>query len=80
MVVSKLLKSIAMFLLLLILIAFASLIRLIIEIKGQLKCPDEEVLKSVVLGKKKSAMGDQVIKHLGICNKCRKRVKSWNKD
>jgi len=46
------------------------------EIRAQRKCPDDKVLRKVVLGliKKNSRTSDQVIRHLGICEECQKRA------
>lgn len=60
-----------------LLISFYGIYRLIKEIISQRKCPDDQVLKDVVLGieKKNTEIADRVIMHLGICEECQERAR-----
>ena len=51
--------------------------RLIALINQQRKCPEDIVLRDVVLGieKKNTATYDRVIRHLGISEKCQDRAR-----
>ncbi|MDF1698466.1 MAG: hypothetical protein P1U56_21625 [Saprospiraceae bacterium] len=58
-------------------ICLYGIVKIIIEIINQRKCPEDEELKDVVLGitKKNTASADKVIRHLGICEKCQERAR-----
>lgn len=60
-----------------VLILLYGVVKIIMEILDQRKCPKEEDLKHVVLGlaKKNTKQTDKIIRHLGICEKCQQRVK-----
>lgn len=53
------------------------IVRIIMEIVAQRKCPGDEELKNVVLGltKKNTKSAESIIRHLGICEKCQEKVK-----
>lgn len=53
------------------------IVKVIIEIINQRKCPEDEILKNVVLGitKRNSETTEKVIRHLGICEKCQERAR-----
>lgn len=59
------------------LVLLYGLVKIIMEILDQRKCPKDEDLKDVVLGftKKNTKKADKIIRHLGICEKCQDKVK-----
>lgn len=63
-------------LLILILVTGYSAIKIINEIIKSNRCPEDEILKKVVLGRmnKESPISKNIIKHLGICEKCRDKI------
>lgn len=66
--------------LILLLLAAPAIFIAINKIKEMHRCPEENELKRVVFGKvnKNSKLADTVIKHLGICQKCRDKVSALN--
>ena len=63
----------------LMLISAVAVIGVISEILQSRKCPDEYLLKAVVLGRYrgKDKTKDNVTRHLGICKACRNKVDSF---
>ena len=66
----------------LLLISLLAVIGVAKQIYNQHQCPEETVLKDVVLGriKKDGPVGQHVIRHLGVCKKCQKIVIGLNDD
>lgn len=58
------------------LISAVAVVGVISEILASRKCPDEELLKAVVLGRfrGRDKVSDGVTRHLGICKDCRNKV------
>lgn len=50
--------------------------KIIMEIVQNRKCPEDEVLRRVVLGRTKrdSKKAQKIIRHLGNCSKCQSKV------
>ena len=65
-----------LFQLFLLVLAYGA-VKIVIQIVNQRKCPEDEILRNVVLGitKKNSETAEKVIRHLGICEKCQERVR-----
>ena len=61
----------------LILIVLYAVYKVTEIVRSQRKCPEEDVLRDVVLGvvKKESPVYEKVITHLGICDKCQERAR-----
>ena len=67
---------------LLILIAFTALTvyKIVMDIRKRSKCPQDRDLKNAVLGfpSRRGADHENIISHLGICQKCRDKVSEFN--
>ncbi len=67
---------------LLVLVAFCALTvyRIVMDIRKKSKCPADRDLKNAVLGfaARRGADHENIISHLGMCEKCRKKVSDLN--